>query len=90
MDPLNRPNPFNPRTQLRFDLATSGPVILRIHDLRGRVVRTLVNGASLPAGTRVLFWDGLDDAGRAAASGVYWIRLDSAHGRETQRAVLLR
>ena len=85
-----QPNPFNPRTQLRFDLATSGPVTLRIHDLRGRAVRTLVGGETLPAGTRVLFWDGRDDAGRNAASGIYWVRLDSTQGRETQRAVLLR
>ena len=85
-----QPNPFNPRTQLRFDLATSGPVTLRIHDLRGRVVRTLVRGETLPAGTRVLHWDGRDDAGRDAASGIYWVRLDCAQGRETQRAVLLR
>ncbi len=85
-----QPNPFNPRTAVRFDLPESGLVSLRIFDLRGRLVRTLLGATQLDAGTRLLTWDGRDDTGADTASGVYWLRLDSAQGQKTQRAVLLR
>jgi hypothetical protein len=85
-----QPNPFNPRTAVRFDLPESGRVSLRVFDLRGRLVRTLLAASHLDAGTRLLTWDGRDDTGADTASGVYWLSLDSAQGRQTQRAVLLR
>lgn len=65
------PNPFNPWTQLSFELARSAVVELRIFDLRGRLIRTLSSGRSFPAGHGMLEWNGTDDAGRAVASGSY-------------------
>ena len=85
-----RPNPFNPRTEIRLDLPRQGAVWLRIYDASGRLVRTLVGGATLPPGTRAVSWDGSDDAGRAAASGVYFVRLEALGLSETRRAVLAR
>lgn len=68
------PNPFNPRTTLRFDLARSGRVALEVHDLRGRRVRTLDLGTA-SAGVHDVVWDGRDDEQRDLASGVYLVRL---------------
>src|SRR5262249_32396397 len=57
------PNPFNPTTLLRFDVPRSGPVWLRVFDVAGQNVRTLVAGESLPAGSYQRSWDGRDDHG---------------------------
>lgn len=85
----NVPNPFNPATALSFDLARSGPAKLVIHDVRGRVVRTLVDEA-LEAGRHQRTWDGRADDGVGLASGVYFYRL-IADGQEfTRRMTLVR
>jgi hypothetical protein len=83
------PNPFNPSTQLAFDLPQAGPVRLAVYDLRGALVRLLADGP-LPAGRQVAVWDGRDDAGRGLASGVYFIRLDAGGRRAQQKALLLK
>lgn len=82
----NRPNPFNPSTRIGFRLPGDSPVTLRVYDLRGALVRTLVE-APLPAGTHAVTWDGADDNGAPAASGVYVYELRAgdqvASGRMT-------
>lgn len=83
------PNPFNPRTSIAFAVEAAGDVELRLFDPRGRLVRTLVQGA-LPAGVHQVVWDGLDAAGRDAASGVYLVRLETAAGQASARMSLLR
>lgn len=84
-----RPNPFNPQTELRYDLARSGPVRLSVYNLRGQLVRVLVDGER-PAGRYTLTWTGVDQRGRSVASGVYVARL-RADGQElTERMVLVR
>ncbi len=85
----NYPNPFNPRTTIRYDLPTAGRVLLRIHDLHGRRVRTLVD-ATLDAGFHRAEWDGKDDSGRSVASGIYLYRLDFGSARFQQKMLLLR
>ncbi len=84
-----RPNPFNPATQIVFQLDASEAVNLRIFDARGRKVRSLVR-SQLPAGEHAVRWDGRNDAGNQAASGVYFVQLQSDSGSETRRAVLLK
>jgi hypothetical protein len=69
------PNPFNPTTMIRFCLGVGGRTDVRIYDVSGRVVRTLVD-AELPAGEHEVVWNGKSDAGSSAASGVYFIRLE--------------
>lgn len=81
------PNPFNPATTLRFSLPRAGFARLAVHDLRGRVVRTLL-AAEAPAGPFELRWDGTDDRGRGVASGVYIARLQ-ALGEQQQRKLVL-
>ncbi|MHB8080062.1 MAG: LVIVD repeat-containing protein [Candidatus Krumholzibacteriia bacterium] len=69
------PNPFNPRTTIRYDVpAAGGDVRLELYDARGRLVRTLVAGRQA-AGRQATVWDGRDDAGRRVPSGVYFARL---------------
>ena len=68
------PNPFNPRTVLSFDLAAGSRVSLEIFDIRGRMVRRLID-ESLASGQHSTVWDGLDSAGRPVPSGTYLARL---------------
>jgi hypothetical protein len=86
---LPTPNPFNPVTHLRFDLARPANVTFGIYDVRGRLVQTLVAGELL-AGTHEAAWDGRDADGRTQAAGVYLARLDVGAESHTQRLVLLK
>jgi flagellar hook assembly protein FlgD len=63
--------------------------VLRIHDARGRLVRTLVDEV-LPAATHLRTWDGTDAAGRRVASGVYYCRLSGPGGAATRKLLLLK
>ena len=83
------PNPFNPRTTLSFSLAEAGPTRLEIVDLRGRRVRTVVEGW-LEAGPHTRVWDGRNDAGMAVSSGLYFSRLEHPDGVRTRSMTLLR
>jgi len=85
----NVPNPFNPVTVIRFSLAESGWVELRVYDVLGRRVRTLVEGMRGVDRYEVT-WDGRDDCGRLTASGVYVYELDAPGYRESKKMVLLR
>ena len=84
-----QPNPFNPRTVLELRLEHDGFVTVTIHDSRGRQVRTLFAGTR-PSGTHPLVFDGLDDSGRALASGVYFARMIALGEIDTSSMVLLR
>lgn len=83
------PNPFNPRAEIRFTLARAGRAVVRVHDARGAVVRTLL-AADLPAGPGAVVWDGRDDAGSPVASGVYFCRLAAGGTADTRRLTLVR
>jgi photosystem II stability/assembly factor-like uncharacterized protein len=83
------PNPFNPRTTLRWELAKASRVRLDIFDVRGRRVRRLVD-RDLPAGPHALGFDGRDDDGRTLASGVYYILLDTGERQLRGRITLIR
>ena len=87
----NLPNPFNPSTLLRYDIAGESPqrVRLAIYDARGRRVRVLVDAVRAP-GRFSEPWDGRDDRGVAQPSGVYFSRLVAGDARATRKLVLLR
>jgi hypothetical protein len=70
----NFPNPFNPETTIRFDIATEASVSVRIFDITGQLVRTLVSD-SRAAGSYTELWDGRTDAGIRVGSGVYFYEL---------------
>lgn len=72
------PNPFNPMTSIPFELADNGGgvnVKLEILDVRGRIVRTLVDGVRSGGTTHIATWDGTDHSGRKLPSGTYMSRL---------------
>ncbi|MCK6621319.1 MAG: PepSY domain-containing protein [Calditrichaceae bacterium] len=80
----NFPNPFNPSTTIEFALPASARVSLKIFNLLGQEVRTLA-AAEKPAGRYSVVWDGRDNAGNAAASGVYVYKLEARAGSAGQR-----
>lgn len=83
------PNPFNPATTLGVELAEGGPVVLSLHDVRGRCVRTLIDGHR-EAGRHAFAWDGRDQRGLAVAAGVYYARLEAAGTSRVQSLVLIK
>jgi hypothetical protein len=83
------PSPFTPRTAVSFTTTTPGRVRIAVYDATGRQRRVLVD-AYLDAGAHTAAWDGRDDAERAIAPGVYFVRLDDATGTSTRRAILVR
>jgi hypothetical protein len=85
----SEPNPFRESTTFRFHNPTRGLVKLRVFDVSGRVVRTILEG-SVEAGSHVATWDGRDDASGKVASGVYLYRLEAAGKTLTRKAVFLR
>jgi len=74
LDLHNAPNPFNPSTVFKFNLARAGRVEVRIYDASGRLIQEL-DGGTMSAGPRQLTWNGRDLRGAGVASGVYFYRL---------------
>ena len=89
LDPVH-PNPFNASVVLRYHLADAGVIHLTVHNALGQGVRRLLDGMRLPPGAHQGTWDGRDDRGRAAASGVYFARLRSGGRLRVRPMVLLR
>ena len=85
----NSPNPFNPTTTIRYMVSRPGPVNLVIYDILGRRVRGLVE-ESVPAGTYSISWDGSDDQGQPAATGVYFYLLRADGFASVRRMAMIR
>ena len=83
------PNPFNPTTQILYQIAEPGDVRLTIYNLLGQQVRTLVQSYQ-PAGRHRAIWHGKDDLGRAVSSGVYIYRIRSGDLTATRKMILLK
>ncbi len=82
------PNPFNPMTTIRFELASKGHVELQIYDARGRQVRRLLS-REMEAGPNAVVWDGKTDAGRLVPCAVYFLRMEAGglHARSKLMAI---
>ncbi len=85
----NYPNPFNPSTAITFTLPERAEVELKIYNVNGQLVRTLVNEARA-AGQHTTQWDGKNSAGQEVASGVYWYRLRSGREVRQMKMTLIR
>ena len=85
----NYPNPFNSTTTLCYRLPISCYISLRICDIYGKLIRTLVEGER-PAGYHSVRWDGRDDSDRPVASGVYLYRLRVGTFVRTGKMALIR
>ena len=87
----NFPNPFNPDTTIKYDLAESADVTLQIYNVLGQVVRTLVASEAQNAGRYQIRWNGMDDRGVPVSSGVYFFQI-SAEGKfhDVRKLMLLK
>lgn len=85
----NQPNPFNPTTTIRYTLSEQQSAALTIHDVNGRLVRTLVDEVQ-SHGQHEATWDGRDDRGQGVSSGVYFYRLQAGKLTMTRKMVLLK
>jgi hypothetical protein len=85
----NHPNPFNPTTIIRYELAKAGMVRLRIYDARGALVKDLYKGHR-PAGRYEVGWDGANERGERVASGVYFYVLETPEVKQTKKMVCLK
>jgi len=83
------PNPFNPETTIRYELASNTHVSLRVYDVSGAVVRTLVN-EDKPAGSYSLTWNGRDDHNSPVSSGVYFYRITAGSFSDVRKMTLLK
>jgi subtilisin family serine protease len=87
----NYPNPFNGTTRFKFDLLTKQQISLRIYDVLGREIKTLVNNANFSAGSHTsVTWDGKDDLGKTVPSGIYFYQLVSDRFVQSRKLVLLK
>ncbi|MDZ7332643.1 MAG: carboxypeptidase regulatory-like domain-containing protein [candidate division KSB1 bacterium] len=85
----NYPNPFNPTTTIRYALPVGSHVTLKIYNLKGEVVKTLVNGYQAAQNHQVV-WNGDNDAGQRVAAGIYLYQLQAGNYRKTMRLILMK
>jgi len=86
----NYPNPFNPETTISFSVAqTSSLVNVEIFNIKGQKVKQLVNEI-LPAGRHIAVWNGKDDNGKQAASGIYFYQMKSGDYQKSSKMLLLK
>ncbi|MEO8447768.1 MAG: FlgD immunoglobulin-like domain containing protein, partial [bacterium] len=76
----NYPNPFNPVTTIKYKTSGSGNINLRIYDVTGKEIRSLVSKVQ-PAGTYTAVWNGTDNSGSTVSSGIYFYTLTSDVGK---------
>ncbi|PKN80791.1 MAG: Gingipain R [Candidatus Cloacimonetes bacterium HGW-Cloacimonetes-1] len=85
----NYPNPFNPETAIRFAVKDSGPVRLSVFNIKGQLVKTLVNN-SMSAGNHSVVWNGKDNSGASVSSGVYLYRMEAKGFTQTRKMMLMK
>ena len=83
------PNPFNPSTSIRFEIAEGEPVYLRLYDVRGSLVKTFYAGTMLSAGEHGVQWNGRNDRETSLPSGVYFLELRVGGYRQCEKLVKL-
>jgi flagellar hook assembly protein FlgD len=84
------PNPFNPETKIAYRLSRDAEVTLRVVDITGRTVQTIIRGEWQKAGNYHIFWNGREDTGQMAASGVYILMFQAGEMRKVQKVMLVR
>jgi hypothetical protein len=85
----NSPNPFNPTTSVKYDMASAGDVNIAVFNVLGQEVKELVNGYS-EAGSHEVIWDGKNTYGEQVASGIYFYRIETEQFNETKKMILLK
>jgi hypothetical protein len=85
----NFPNPFNPATTIKYNLADEAQVHLRVYNIVGQVVRTLVQERQA-AGRYSVRWDGRDDRGLTVSSGIYFYQITAGKFKDVRKLMLLK
>jgi flagellar hook assembly protein FlgD len=86
----NHPNPFNPSTTIGYDVPEGvGHVTLQVYDIKGTLVRTLVNTVP-PGGRHTVEWDGRDGGGHAVSTGIYFYQLKAGGFVDTRKMLLMK
>jgi hypothetical protein len=85
----NFPNPFNPQTTILFDMPEKGHVTLKIYNVAGQLVRTLVDDVR-NAGSYKVDWDGRNNENTGVSSGIYFYKMETRNFRRTRKMILLR
>ncbi len=86
----NYPNPFNPVTNIAFDLNRNETVSLKVYNLKGQLVKTLVNKDYLEKGNHIYIWNGIDNQDKQVSSGVYFYKLEGENHSQTKKMLLLK
>jgi len=85
----NYPNPFNPETTINFSVKENAPVAIEIYNVKGQLVKTLVNEVKA-AGNHSVVWTGQDNSGRAVTSGVYFYKMSTGKFSSTKKMILMK
>ena len=85
----NAPNPFNPVTKVAYHVPSESRVTIRVFDVTGRLVTTLVDGVVEP-GRHAAVWNGTNDRGESVGSGVYFCTMETPDFRDSQKMTLLK
>ncbi|NUO80119.1 glycosyl hydrolase 53 family protein [candidate division KSB1 bacterium] len=85
----NHPNPFNPQTEISYTIKQTTFVNLKVYDVHGKLITALVQ-QSLPAGNYAVTWNAQQNVSTPLVSGLYFIRLETNHGMQTRKAILLK
>jgi hypothetical protein len=86
----NYPNPFNPTTTIRYSIKERAHVSLKVYNVAGQLVRTLVDEVQAPDAIQPVTWDGSNDVGQTVSSGVYFYKLVTKNFSQTKKMVLLK
>jgi hypothetical protein len=86
----NYPNPFNPSTTFSFTLPREESVTVRVYDVMGRVVKTLVDAQAYAAGTHEITWDATSESSQRVASGTYFYSLETEQHHEVRPMILIK
>ena len=84
----NFPNPFNPTTTLRYDLPQSGIVNITIHNVKGELVKTLLNSYQ-NAGFKSILWNATNDRNKPVSAGIYLYTIQTQEAMQTKKMILL-
>ena len=85
----NYPNPFNPETNITYSVKETGKVTLEIYNLRGQLVKTLVDDVN-EAGDHIVAWNGTNEVGKSVSSGVYFYKMYSGKYTSTKKMILMK
>ncbi len=85
----NYPNPFNPITNIAYSIRDAGNVTLRVYNLRGQLVKTLINEVK-ETGNHTAFWNGTNNSNKSVSSGIYFYKMKSGNYSSTKKMILMK